>query len=332
MSARRRPLTVTVSDPDNDPLAVTFHGRRASGTAQDFTIVALPDTQHYVDSANFPIFTAQTQWIVNNRNPLNIVFATQLGDITEHGDAIELEWQRADASMDVLDNNGIPNSVVPGNHDLGTAGVGNFFDQYFPPSRYLGTPWYAGYLGSDPQDAVNRLNKNNYNLFSVDGLDFILINLEYNMPAFAVTWANRILQEHPNRRAIISTHMFIKSSGGRPTSPYNRPDGTSAEAVFQQLVFPNCNVFLVLNGHYHGESAATIPIAAGSRCISSTRITRTIRMVATAGCATTSSSRARTRSTCIPSRRRATTAWASSTPTPKASSSSTTTCRGRRST
>ena len=105
---------MTVADPDSDPLAVTFYGRRASGTAQDFTIVALPDTQHYVDSANFPIFTAQTQWVVNNRNPLNIVFTTQLGDISEHGDAIELEWQRADASMDVLDNNGIPNSVVPG--------------------------------------------------------------------------------------------------------------------------------------------------------------------------------------------------------------------------
>ena len=140
-------LAVTVSDPDGDPLSVTFHGRRATGTPGDFTIVALPDTQHYVDSANFPIFTAQTQWIVNNSNPLNIVFTTQLGDIVQNIDAVELEWQRADTSMDVLDNNGIPNSVVPGNHDLNTAGVGNFFDQYFPPSRYLGTPWYGGYLG-----------------------------------------------------------------------------------------------------------------------------------------------------------------------------------------
>ena len=44
-------LAVTVSDPDNNPLTVDFHGRRVSGTARDFTIVALPDTQHYVDSS-----------------------------------------------------------------------------------------------------------------------------------------------------------------------------------------------------------------------------------------------------------------------------------------
>ena len=42
-------LQVTGSDPDGGNVTVTLHGRRATGTARDFTIVALPDTQHYVE-------------------------------------------------------------------------------------------------------------------------------------------------------------------------------------------------------------------------------------------------------------------------------------------
>jgi hypothetical protein len=37
----------------------------------------------------------------------------------------------------------------------------------------------------------------------------------------------------------------------------NRADGTPAETVWQQLIRSNCNVFLVLNGHYPGEANRT---------------------------------------------------------------------------
>ena len=44
--------------------------------AQDFTIIAMPDTQHYCDDGPTSelIFAAQTQWIVDNRASKNIVF------------------------------------------------------------------------------------------------------------------------------------------------------------------------------------------------------------------------------------------------------------------
>ena len=45
----------------------------APAAAQDFSIVVLPDTQNY--STSYPnIFSAQTQWIANNKDALNIVF------------------------------------------------------------------------------------------------------------------------------------------------------------------------------------------------------------------------------------------------------------------
>ena len=66
--------------------------------------------------------------------------------------------------------------------------------------------------------------------------------------------------------------MFLDTSGSRPPTSQYRSDGTSAETVWQQLIAPHCNVFLVLNGHYqgvNGEARRVDNNAAGSRCTSS---------------------------------------------------------------
>jgi hypothetical protein len=253
-------LSVHVSDPEGNPLDTTFYGRvQAPPSAPDFTIVALPDTQHYVDNvANTPNYMAQTQWVVNTRSSLNTLFVTHEGDVVEHADQFEVEWQRADAAMDTLDNNSVPNNLTTGNHDVNTSnGNGSFFDQYFPPSRYLGNSWYGGYLGQLVSDPVNRLNKNNYELFSDGNLDFIILHLELDIPDYSLNWANGILQQYPNRLAIITTHLFVDTTNNRRTTSQFLPNGNSAEAVWQRLVRPNCNVIMVLNGHYPGEGRRT---------------------------------------------------------------------------
>ena len=253
-------LDVTVADPEGADVTARFFGRPvSSASSTDFTIVAIPDTQHYVDQngAYLANFTAQVQWIVDHQDDMNIVFTSHLGDIVENVDASNDEWLRSSAQMAVLDSNGAKSGVAPGNHDMSTSGVAEKFDQYFPVSRYSGFPWYGGHLGGDPQDTVNRQNKDNYELFSAGGLDFIILHLEYDIPAYVIEWANRILDQYPDRRAIISTHAFLNTSNNRPTSPIYRPDGTGAADVWTQLVKPNCNVFLVVNGHYPGEGRRT---------------------------------------------------------------------------
>ena len=255
------PLSVSVSDADGDATTVTFYGRQKANAAPNFTLVTIPDTQHYVDNTSFPAsFTAQTNWIVANRPAeLNIAFVSHLGDVVQNIDAAEIEWQRANTSMTVLDTNLVPYGMSPGNHDESAAGVANFYDQYFPVSRFLrpDKPWYIGYLGQEISDPVNRLNKNNYELFSVGGLDFLVIHVEFDWPNYSVAWADKIIKRYPNRRVILSSHLFLDTSNSRPTSAQFRPDGTSAEAVWQQIVKPNCNVFMVINGHYPGEGRRT---------------------------------------------------------------------------
>ena len=107
---------------------------------------------------------------------------SHLGDIAEHQDSVHLEWQRANTSLSVLEANGVPYGMSPGNHDQYPSGIANFYDQFFPPSRFLGLPWYGGYLGAEAGEP-NRLNKDNYELFSVGGLDFLIIHIETDWPA-----------------------------------------------------------------------------------------------------------------------------------------------------
>ena len=77
----------------------------------NFSIVILPDTQHY--SQNHPeIFDNQTQWIVNNVEEMNIIFVTHEGDIVDAELNIG-QWERADNSLTLLDGI-VPWAVLPG--------------------------------------------------------------------------------------------------------------------------------------------------------------------------------------------------------------------------
>src|SRR5262245_31481720 len=67
----------------------------------EFTIVALPDTQFY--SSIYPqIFAAQTQWIANHVQNQNIQLVVGLGDIVDGGGDLT-QWQNADAAVRLLD-------------------------------------------------------------------------------------------------------------------------------------------------------------------------------------------------------------------------------------
>ncbi len=253
-------LTVSVTDPDANALTVTYYGRpKSTASHPDFTLMTIPGTRHYVaDPGRAATFTQQTNWIADNVAALNIKFTSHLGDIVDNQDRVPAEWARANTSMTVLDVNKIPYGVSPGDHDQTPDGTALNYDLVFPPSRYIGTEWYAGYLGAEVTDPIVRLNKDSYELFSGGGLDFLVIHVEHDWPGYAVTWANRIIKRYPNRRVILSTHVFLNEHGQRPTtSQFRGVGGTSAETVWQNLIRTNCNVFMVINGHFPGEAHRT---------------------------------------------------------------------------
>jgi hypothetical protein len=222
-----------------------------SSSSENFTIVALPDTQYY--SQNYPsVFTSQTNWIVNNENALNIVFVTHLGDIVNVNND-DAQWQRANTSMSVLDNK-VPYTVLPGNHDMDEGyspppGAGaTYYERYFPASRYENYPYWGGSYDSNTVTSSSP-NMNNYVLFSAGGMNFILLSLQYNPTADVLSWADNVLSEYSNRRAIISTHSYLLQGGSLT--------GNGGLQIYNNVVVPENNVFLVLCGHMFNNGTMT---------------------------------------------------------------------------
>ena len=105
------------------------------------------------------------------------------GDIVNVASDVS-QWQNADTAMGLLEDelttglpDGIPYGVVPGNHDGST-----LYNQYFGVDRFC-TSYpedCRSYYGEGFPDGNND---SNYTLFSASGMDFIVINLDYDAPA-----------------------------------------------------------------------------------------------------------------------------------------------------
>ena len=262
---------------ENSSVTATFEP--STTTTQPFSIVALPDTQNYVcfgadgdgcggRSERFPqLFEAQTQWIVDNLETQHIAFVTHEGDMVDNA-LKEAEWQAGDKAMATLDGR-VPYSVAMGDHDYGPEeyhdGDTTFYRKYFGAARYQDYAWYGG---------TSPSGLSHYQLFTAGGREFLHIALEWEAPSSAKTWAESVLETHPGIPTIITTHAYLRDgdTSGRSTftqacfQPGNpagtKPcpgakegtkdlDASSGQDIFDSLVNPYPQVFMVLNGHFH---------------------------------------------------------------------------------
>jgi len=220
--------------------------------AQDFTIVALPDTQHY--SASYPqIFNAQTQWIKDNASALNIKLVLGEGDIVNGGGDLG-QWQNADVAMRTL--NGVVDYMSAiGNHDYDhndppgrTASTDNF-NSYFGPNRYAGQPWYRGSFAPGS-------NENFYGVFTISGKTFLVIALEVFPRAAVLDWANSVVAANPDKEVIVLTHGYEYSDDTRigRCDEWNNvvlklPNDNDGDAMWNKFVRKHSNIAMVLSGH-----------------------------------------------------------------------------------
>ena len=211
----------------------------ALDSEENFTIIILPDSQHY--SEKYPwIFDNQTEWIIQNIDSLNIVFVSHLGDIVENWDNIR-EWENANRSMSKL-NNEVPWGVLPGNHD-GIYGNLTNYNKFFGYDRFKDKSWYGG--------AYQNNNTNNYQLFSAGKEDYLILHLEYYPDNATLEWANGIIDVNPTRKVIVSTHRYMAGHG----TILRSPDG---EIMWERIVNPNSDqIILVQSGHLPTEEMRT---------------------------------------------------------------------------
>lgn len=240
----------------------------ASVSAAPFSLVLIPDTQHYADSAsNIVNFDAQTQWIVDNQVASNLVFTTHVGDIVENGGegggANQVEWDRVVGALDTLhDDLGDPvYSTVPGNHDYDDVNDKSDTSQYIAnlgPSRYSAKSWF---VGAAP-DQVNMAQT-----FVGDGQTFLHIGLEWLPSDDAIEFAQSVMTSHPTLPVVLTTHQHLEP--GNPalwTDDGATQDDTGdndAEQVYRKLIEPFPQVFMLVSGHVNGIGRRSSTTAMG---------------------------------------------------------------------
>jgi hypothetical protein len=218
-----------------------------------FTLVVLPDTQLAVQ--NKPeLFSAQTEWIVANRQARNIRFVVHVGDVVEWPSRVS-DWERGTAAMARL-NGVVPYTVGVGNHDfdawacnpptscdpnqaIATDRSTTMFNRYFPRRLFAGWPSFGG---SHPRGSSD----NTFFTFTAGGVDWLVLSLKYRPTDGELVWANRVIASNRDRQVILNTHEY--------------QDGTARSAVGERIwntvARRHRNVRFVLSGHY---------VAAGAR-------------------------------------------------------------------
>ncbi len=190
--------------------------------ADDFTIVVLPDTQNYTQfPGNFPQYPAQTKWVWDHRNTDRIVAVLHNGDVVQHGNVEEVEWERAETAMSTLETptdkfpDGMPYGIAVGNHDNGASThddvpfATTFFNKYFGVERFKDRAYYGGHKGNN--------NDNNWILVRVGGLDIVMVSLEYRgelgQDPEVLEWAKGVFEDHPHALGIVNSHHIVKANG-----------------------------------------------------------------------------------------------------------------------
>ncbi|WP_170028528.1 lamin tail domain-containing protein [Diaminobutyricimonas aerilata] len=241
-------------------------GAFASPNDYDFAVSHLTDTQYL--SETYPeVYTGMASWIVANADARKIAFATHTGDLVQNWvdpdqNAVraEREFERASAIQGILDDAGVPNSVLPGNHDSKRGLDPSLFNAWFGPDRYADAPWYGGSIAPDDNSA-------NFSTFERDGARFLMLSLPYAYGEREIRWAEQVVSAHPDHNVVLSTHEHLTPKDR--FEPARRSDSSRwvsrASELWERVVAPNRNVVAVLCGHFHGigqivtEDAGGIP-------------------------------------------------------------------------
>ncbi|WP_328907410.1 metallophosphoesterase [Streptomyces sp. NBC_00234] len=274
-------VMLTGEDPFADDIEAGDPNAFADPGSYDFSIVHHTDTQ-YLSEGAVEQETAEeravwekaygdvTRWVAANKDDRKIAYVAHTGDIIENNirkPATEADQQQVVGEMElsskqqrILDDAGVPNGVIAGNHDnqSGTeSGPSALYNQYYGPERYQAAAqgWEHAEYGGPWREGDNQ---NHYDLFSAGGIDFVVVGLSYSVTREEAEWADSVFKRYPGRNGILLSHDYLAPSGnpdGRGAA-FSAPDGSM---LYKKVVQNNPNVFLILAGHEHGVGTNVKP-------------------------------------------------------------------------
>ncbi|MEV4688645.1 lamin tail domain-containing protein [Microbacterium sp. LWH3-1.2] len=249
--------------PAAESRAVTAEGL-ADPSDYDLALGHITDTQYYSEA--YPeVYAGEVAWLAQNAEARKLAFVTHTGDLIQNWvdpgqteERARREYEVASRLQGVLDDNGIANSVLPGNHDNKRGVSNDLFNEYFGPERYREQPWFGGSLTADDNSA-------NWSSFEAGGARFVMISLPYAYGEREIAWAEDVVAAHRDANIVISTHEHLTPASAEDDAERSTTSRwvSHGDLLWEQVVAPNRNVVLVLSGHFHGLGAIVTENAGG---------------------------------------------------------------------
>lgn len=204
----------------------------------EYSMAVVGDTQTVMWEGTEDEFAAIYDYIVDEATTSDkMAYCIGLGDITEKGQ-IDWEYERAAENFEKMETIGLPYSLIRGNHD-----VGSYMDKYFPYENF------KDQIGG----SYNGSLTNTWQTFEAGGVNYMILCLDYFPSQAVLTWADSVVEAHPNHNVILVTHGFLTAAGERLTKQTGFLKGTATDYVdddiWNKLVEPNSNIQMVLSGH-----------------------------------------------------------------------------------
>ncbi len=238
--------TKTTTAPTPTPTSTTT----APTPAGTFKFAVIPDTQKEVTRTTDPRFKNRNEWLVKQ----GVKFAVQTGDLLNWDTPDHAQARLAKEGFDVLHNAGIPYTFAIGNHDTQATGVGGAARdatrtyQLQRDTSTVNSFFKTSDFGSVGGAYESGKIDNVYTLYNAGGLKWMVLTMEFCARPGAVTWAKKVVADHPDYNVMISTHSYENGGGGLDTSNQGYGD-TSGKQLFDQLASQYPNVKMVFSGH-----------------------------------------------------------------------------------
>ena len=219
--------------------------------SEKFQIALIPDTQMAIESCP-ATNDSQFNWIASHKDSLGLKYIISLGDITNHNTA--KEWQNASHSYSYVDKVSLPTAYAPGNHD----GPSTYarFNTTFTEARIDSVLKRVSYVQNHGYYPAGT-SSNSYSVFVVGGVRYLILTLQCaaGSTASVMTWANQVCADNLDKRIIIATHAYQDDKGVKLAE---------GQKIWDALINKHNNIFLVVCGHWTGESCVKTKTTLGN--------------------------------------------------------------------
>ena len=231
-----------------------------------FSMILLGDPQGYTKyDINQPLFELCTAWIADNIDNLHIKAVLCTGDLVEQNENIVRNrkmlnqtsremWEASSRAFERLDNK-VPYIISTGNHEYGYQRSENgmtHFPEYFPFERNIA--WRDICVSAFPnRSGIASLENAAFEFTDPNWGKLLVITSEFAPRDEVLDWAKELAakSQYKEHKVIFMTHSFLQERTAEriKEESYTIMPRNWGQAVWEKLVEPSGNIFMVICGH-----------------------------------------------------------------------------------